>query len=100
MSGRYDLRPLETIDLTGARDAQIGLVRFAAGHRSPPEGFRSGAAHEIATLVEGRVRVDTPDGESRIVNARDVIVSSPAEPHATTALEDTVIFYVVVDSPA
>jgi quercetin dioxygenase-like cupin family protein len=47
-------------------------------------------------IIEGRVRVDTQAG-SRVVDAGSVIVSSPAEEHATTALEDTRIFYVLID---
>ena len=96
LAGAYELYPLDTLDVTGARQAQVGVVRFGAGHRSPPEGFRTSAAHELATLLEGRVRVDLPDGASRIVGPGEVIVSSPAEAHATTALEDTVILYVLV----
>jgi hypothetical protein len=66
--------------------------------RSPSEGFRTSARHEIAFIVEGTVRVDTAAG-SRTVNAHDVIVSSPAEQHATTALTDTTIFFVLIDPP-
>lgn len=97
LSGSYDLRPLESPVFEGAQSAQIGVVRIGAGTRSPAEGYRASAKHEIATILKGRVRVDLPNGESRIADVGSVIVSSPAEIHATMALEDTEIFYVLVD---
>jgi len=99
LGGRYDLRPMETVALHGAQSAQIGMVRIGAGTRSPAEGLRAGAQHEIAYLVSGRVQVDTAEG-SRIVEAGSVIVSSPTEAHATTALSDATIVYVVIDPAA
>jgi quercetin dioxygenase-like cupin family protein len=99
LSGKYDLRPLEMLDLHSAGVAQTGLVRIAEGTRSPPEGLRASARHEIAYVIAGRARIDTAEG-SRTVNAGDVIVSSPTEPHATTALADTTVFYVLIDPPA
>lgn len=98
LAGNYDLRPLESLDLAAAKAAQVGVVRIAAGVRSPPEGLRVSAGHEIAVILKGRVRVDTADGSFEI-GVHDAVVSSPAEPHATTALEDTEIFYLLVDPP-
>jgi quercetin dioxygenase-like cupin family protein len=98
LSGSYDLRRLDRAELGGAAIAEVGLVRIGAGTRSPAEGFRASARHEIAFVVEGQVRVDTATG-SRIANARDVVVSSPTEPHAITALTDTTIFFVLIDPP-
>ncbi len=99
LAGDYDLKPLEALALDGARSAQTGVCRIGAGRRSPEAGFRTSGRHEIAMLLKGRVRVDLPDGTQRIVVAPSVIVSSPAEDHATTALEDADIFYVLVDPP-
>lgn len=99
LSGSYDLRSFETAQLGKADNAQVGIVRIGAGTRSPAEGLRASARHEIAFIVEGQVRVDTID-DSRIANRHDVIVSSPAELHATTALTDTIIFFVLVDPRA
>jgi len=98
LGGNYDLRRLESTQLGGAETAHVGLVRIAAGIRSPAKGLRASARHEIAYIVQGTVRVDTAAG-SRTVNAHDVIVSSPAEEHATTALTDTTIFFVLIDPP-
>jgi hypothetical protein len=96
LGGNYDLRQLDTARLGGAETARVGLVRIGAGIRSPSEGLRTSARHEIAFIVQGTVRVDTAAG-SRVANAYDVIVSSPAEEHATTALTDATIFYVLID---
>ena len=95
LSGGYDLRLLENIDIEGVTRGAVGVVRIGAGTRSPSEGLRFNAEHEIAYLVQGQVKVDTEEG-SRIVNAGDVIVASPAERHATTALEDATIVYVLL----
>src|SRR6266850_8515385 len=95
LGGNYDLRRLDSAQLGGA-EAHVGLVRIGAGIRSPAEGLRASARHEIAYIVESTVRVDTAAG-SRTLNAHDVIVSSPAEDHATTALTDTTIFFVLID---
>ena len=99
LGGEYDLRPLDALALQGAQNAKVGVVRIAAGTRSPSAGLRASARHEIAYIVTGSARVDTAEG-STTVNAGDVIVSSPAELHATTALSDTTIFYVLIDPPA
>jgi quercetin dioxygenase-like cupin family protein len=96
LSGPYDLRLLEAAAIEGASLAQIGLVRIAAGTRSPTAGYRASARHEIAFVAEGRLQVDTPD-ESMTVDAGTVLVSSPAEMHATTALTDSTIFFALID---
>lgn len=98
LAGTYDLRPLDAAHLHGAQTAQVGLVRIGAGTRSPAQGLRSGARHEIAFVVTGQVRIDTDEG-SAFAGTGDVIVSSPTEPHATTAVVDTTLFYVLVDPP-
>jgi len=98
LSGAYDLHPLESAVLDAASSVDIGVVRIGAGTRSPADGLRVSARHEIAFLVDGRVRVDTSDG-SRVLDAQSVIVSSPSELHATTALTDATIFYVLIDPP-
>lgn len=95
LRGGYDLRPLENIDIEGVTKGAVGVVRIGAGTRSPAEGLRFNAEHEIAYLVQGQVRVDTEEG-SQIVNAGDLIVASPAQRHATTALVDATIVYVLL----
>ena len=96
LAGSYDLRPMETVTLHCAQSAQIGVVRIGAGTRSPAEGLRASARHEIAYLVSGRVQVDTAT-DTRVIDAGSVIVSSPTEEHATTALSDATVVYVLID---
>lgn len=98
LAGAYDLRPLEKLELGGAQAGQVGVVRIAAGTRSPAAGYRTSAKHEIALIIQGRVQVETAT-DARIVEAGSIVVSSPTEEHATIALEDTHIFYVLIDPP-
>jgi quercetin dioxygenase-like cupin family protein len=86
----------ESIDLVPVTKAQVGLCRIGEGARSPPEGFRTSAAHEIAYVVRGRIRVHTESGVYDAA-AGDVLTTSPAEPHSTTALEDCELFFVLLD---
>lgn len=76
--------------------AQIGLCRFEKGMRSPLLGMRSSAAHELGYVVSGRLRIDTADA-SYEVQAGDLLCTSPAQVHSTTALEDSEIFFVLLD---
>jgi hypothetical protein len=55
---------LQTVHLDGAQAAQTGIVRIGEGTRSPPEGLRSSARHEIAYVIAGRARIDTAEGST------------------------------------
>jgi len=96
LSGDYQLATAPPIDVSGSKKALTGLVRFGAGRRSPPVGLRQGSVHELDYVISGRLRVDTASGSYEI-RAGDVIVANPDEPHATTALEDSEIFFVLLD---
>lgn len=87
------------LNLDQASQAAPGLVRIAAGTRSPLTGLRASAAHEIGYVVRGRLRIETADA-SHEARAGDVLVTSPAELHSTTALEDSEIFFVLIDPQA
>ena len=92
--GDYELRELNTFRLLGAHALRTGLVRIAKGVRSPPAGLRAGADHEIGYVVSGKVRIETSE-DRYIASAGETLVASPDLPHATTALEDTVIFFTL-----
>ncbi|MDB5959833.1 MAG: hypothetical protein JWP59_1127 [Massilia sp.] len=94
LAGDYDLRELDTVRLDGAHEIKTGIVRIAKGTRSPVAGLRAGADHEIAYVVSGKVRVETEAGV-RFASCGDALVASPDIAHATTALEDTVIFFAL-----
>ena len=96
LKGSYDVQRLPAVALGGTNTALPGVVRIAAGIRSPAEGLRANARHEIAIVLEGEVRVDTAD-RSWIARKHDTIVSSPTEPHSTTALTDATLFFVLLD---
>jgi len=97
LSGPYAIDAAPPVDFAApVQRAQAGRCRFAAGHRSPPQGRGMSAQHEICYLVEGRLLLETALGE-RIVEAGSTLILSPAEPHSTTALEDSVVFFVLLD---
>jgi len=96
LSGAYALSSVPRLDLGPVRQAQIGLCRFEKGMRSPALGMRSSAAHELGYVVSGRLRIDTAEA-SYDVQAGDMLATSPAQEHSTTALEDSEIFFVLLD---
>lgn len=96
LTGAYSLASVAPLALPQARQAVAGLVRFGAGMRSPQSGLACSAAHELGYVVRGRLRIDTAEA-SHEVQAGDVLVTSPAQAHSTTALEDSEIFFVLID---
>lgn len=96
LTGAYALASVAPIALQGAAQVVTGLVRFCAGTRSPESGLACSAAHELGYVVRGRLRIDTAKA-SHEVHAGDVLVTSPAQAHSTTALEDSEIFFVLID---
>lgn len=96
LTGAYSLASVPSLSLNGASEAVTGLVHFGAGARSPENGMRVSAAHELGYVVSGRLRIDTAQS-SYEVRAGDVLVASPALAHSTTALEDSEIFFVLLD---
>lgn len=96
LAGRYALSTSDTVALQGVSTGLAGKVRIAAGVRSPEQGMRSSAAHEIGYVIHGRLRIESAQGQQDVA-AGDMLVMSPAEPHSTTALEDSEIFFVLLD---
>jgi quercetin dioxygenase-like cupin family protein len=96
LTGPYALVTLPPIAPAGAAPVLVGLVRFAAGTRSPEIGMRTSAKHELGYVVSGRLRIDTEHASFEAC-AGNMLSSSPTEPHSTTALEDSEIFFVLID---
>jgi quercetin dioxygenase-like cupin family protein len=96
LEGPYALTTTEHLPLAGVRDGMAGKVRIAAGTRSPPEGRRTSAAHELGYVVSGRLLIETATQRYEVA-AGDILVMSPAEDHSTTALEDSEIFFVLLN---
>lgn len=94
--GDYEVKIAPLLDVTGTTQVMTGVCRIAAGRRSPEQGFRQGCRHEVDYVIKGRLRVDTAERSWEVV-AGDTLVASPDAPHATTALEDSEIFFVLMD---
>ncbi len=95
LTGPYGLHKSPTLNMDVSQ-AVAGLCHWAAGTRSPEQGLRASAAHEIAYVVRGRLRIETPTGEMEVA-AGDFVTTSPAVEHCCTALEDTDVFFVLLD---
>src|SRR3954468_12766738 len=93
LAGEYALSELDAFSMKAPHTIRTGIVRFARGRRSPTSGMHAGADHEIGYVVSGKVRIDTADGDQFYACQGDTLIASPDIPHATTALEDTVIFF-------
>lgn len=96
LAGPYALSTTDTLALQGVSTGLAGRVRIAAGVRSPEQGMRTSAAHEIGYVIHGKLRIETAVGNHEVATG-DMLVTSPAEPHSTTALEDSEIFFVLLD---
>ena len=93
----YGLHMTPKMSGVDASEAVAGLCHWSQGTRSPEQGMRASAKHEIAYVVRGRLRVETPDGASFEAQAGDIITTSPARPHCCTAIEDSDVFFVLLD---
>jgi quercetin dioxygenase-like cupin family protein len=58
--------------------------------------MRTSARHEIGYVVKGSVKIET-EHQTVIARAGDMLIMCPAEVHSTTALEDSQIFFVLLD---
>lgn len=96
LTGPYALEYLHRLPLPAESEVVCGVVRIANGTRSPPEGMRRSARHELALVVKGRVRVET-ETLAFEAGVGELIYTSPAENHSTTALEDAELFFVLAD---
>lgn len=92
LTGEYELAELDTFVLDGRHTIRTGLVRIAMGRRSPLLGLHASADHEIGYVVSGKVQIETAHGIFT-ASQGDTLIANPDIPHATTALEDTVIFF-------
>lgn len=95
-SGQYDVVSTPILEFDPISRAKAGLCSFGKGKRSPEAGMKISAATEIGYVVRGHLRIDTADASFE-VRTGDVLTSSPTQPHSTTALEDSEIFFVLLD---
>jgi mannose-6-phosphate isomerase-like protein (cupin superfamily) len=96
LTGSYALANLASIDASPAQRIDCGIVRFGCNVRSPATGLHTNSRHEVAFVLKGKVLIETADARFE-AGVGDCIVGSPAEPHATTGLEDSVLFFVLIE---
>ncbi|MDA5194155.1 cupin domain-containing protein [Govanella unica] len=73
---------------------KIGTATFPKGKRYPETGLAPHAEREFSLVLEGALDIETADGIRRAA-AGEVIIMNPGEPHASLALEDSKVFYVL-----
>lgn len=96
LTGPYALEILASIDTNPTKRIECGVVRFGRGRRSPASGMHVNSRHEVAFVLTGRVLIETQEVRFE-AGPGDCIVGSPGDPHATTALEDAELFFVLIE---
>ncbi len=88
-----DLLRLENIDQASAR---IGTATFAAGQRIPEvEGMSCHDEDEVSLILEGKLALET-EIENVICEAGDLIHLPAGTAHASVALEDSKIYFMLL----
>lgn len=74
---------------------QCGSVTLTKGQLLP---FKTMDFHEIAYLIEGKLKVSTKDGNEEIMNQGDLIYLNKEEIRKTETLEDSkILFFLFCD---
>ena len=88
---------VETIlDLVPVKEgeASFGLATISAGTRHPENELASHDQHEISYIIEGRLKLITEQGVME-VGPGQVVWLEANEKHASTAIEDGKVFWVL-----
>lgn len=93
------LRSLLSVHLAGSADLEFGSAVMPRGCRQPPQGVSRHDGDEISLLLRGRAVLETADGRIE-VRAGDVVFINAGEAHATEALEDCHVYYVLSKAAA
>jgi len=97
--GELAIDPLgEIINLRNAK-LQWGMATFPTGKRHPVEGMSRHAGLEISLILEGAFSIETESGIQR-VDANSIVTIPAGEGHATTALVNSRVFYLLLESEA
>ena len=96
LAGDYAMSATPEITLEASTRLVAGTVRIAKGRRSPELGRRTSGLHEVGHVIRGRLLIETAERRYEVA-AGDSLVMCPAELHSTTALEDSEIFFVLLD---
>jgi len=73
---------------------EVGTVEFAAGYRHPQDGMSVHSQDEISLILSGRLVVEHPSGNAEL-GAGDVVFIPAGEPHASRALEQSRVYFVL-----
>lgn len=94
--GSFDFSVTSLLDLMpeGTGRLQIGTATFPKDKRHPETGLAPHAQREISLILEGAFDLETSEGIRR-VEAGDLIILDPGEAHASVALTDSKVFYVL-----
>lgn len=88
------LRSLLSVRYAAPAALEFGTAMMPRGCRQPPQGVSRHDGDEISLLLRGRAMIETADGRIE-VGAGDVVFISAGEAHATEALEDCHVYYVL-----
>jgi len=75
---------------------EVGSAHFPKHMRHPAEGFSVHDQTEISLVLTGGFSLETPQAR-RQVHAGEVVVIPAGMPHASTALDDSSVYYVLFD---
>lgn len=77
-----------------AGNASFGVATFEAGTRHPEREMTAHDQHEISYIIEGRLKLFTEQGVTE-VEPGQVVWLEANEKHASTAIEDGKVFWVL-----
>lgn len=92
--GELDVRTLVSLVGKDAAVLQVGIATFPPGIRSPAEGLTAHEHTEVSVILEGEFQVELADGP-RSVRKDDLVVIPAGEGHASTALTNARVFYIL-----
>jgi quercetin dioxygenase-like cupin family protein len=93
-TGMVDIRALASFEAAGETVIQAGIASFPKGVRHPATGLSAHKGTEVSLIIDGSFEVETADGISR-VDGNNLVVIPAGEGHATTALADSRVFYIL-----
>jgi quercetin dioxygenase-like cupin family protein len=91
------LRSLLSVDMLTPGHLEFGAAVMARGCRQPRQGVSCHDGDEISLLLTGRAIVETESGRVEIKSG-DIVLIKAGEAHATEALEDCHVYYVLTKS--
>lgn len=94
MGSELALQSLLNVDLKAPGHLEFGTAVMPHGCRQPPQGVSRHDGDEISLMLRGRAILETSDGRTE-VEAGDVVFIEAGEAHATEAIEDCHVYYVL-----